>query len=178
MTGARKQEAKVIPLVGSPEWLDSRRLTAYVSNREHFYRTTYSEVNIAVCDSGWESAVAAILDNHPEISSWIRNERNERLGWTIPYKFDSIPRQYEPDFIALSPTKGGKEIKLVIEVKGQERPTDPEKARWTEEYWKSSVNQHPAFSKDGPWTYVYLDHEPSPAYTGKIISEAIALARN
>ena len=169
--GEGNKQADVTAVTGDPRWLNSGRLTPYTSNRSHKYETTKSEVNVAVCESGWEVRLAAILDYHPEITKWIRNER---LGWTIPYKFDGIPRQYEPDFVAVAMIEDGREVKIVIEVKGLERPTDPEKRRWTQEYWIPSVNQDPEFSKGGPWIYLYLDTEPTPAHTGYLISEAIA----
>ncbi len=161
----------VLPVTEEARWLDTRRLLPYQSNRAYRYETEKSEVNVAVCDSGWESQLAAILDYHPGISRWVRNER---LGWTIPYRYDGMPRQYEPDFVAIAPLENGDELKLVIEVKGLERETDAEKRRWTEEYWLPAVNGDAEFSKAGQWAYLYVDNEPSPAVTGRLITDAIA----
>ena len=169
-----KSLQSVVPVTSEDRWLDTRRLLPYQSNRAYSHETEKSEVNVSVCDSGWESHLAAILDYHPGISRWVRNER---LGWTIPYRYDGMPRQYEPDFVAVAPLENGDEIKIVIEVKGLERETDPEKRRWTEEYWLPAVNGDAEFSEGGSWTYLYVDHEPTPAGTGNLITDAIGRAQ-
>ena len=161
---------QVISLTGDPEWLDTKRFESYQSNRIYKHETSKSQVNTAVCDSDWEVQVAELLDQHPQIVRWVRNER---LGWTIPYRYDGMPRQYEPDFVAVAPLSDGRELKIVIEVKGLERPTDPDKRRWTETYWLPTVNNHAVFSKEGPWAYLYMNQEPTDIYAGKLISEAI-----
>ncbi len=77
--------------------MTASRLQAYTTARRHHYPTEKSEVNKAVCDSGWEVTLAQALDRHPDVERWIRNER---LGWSIPWKHDGITRRYEPDFVA------------------------------------------------------------------------------
>ena len=161
----------ILPIVEERLWLDTKRLLPYQCNRVHNHITLKSEVNRAVCDSGWETQLAAILDHHPRIQCWVRNER---LGWTIPYRYDGLPRQYEPDFVAVAPLQNGAELKLVIEVKGLERETDSDKRRWTEQYWLAAVNGSDEFAMGGPWAYLYIDVEPTPAYTGNLISSLIA----
>ena len=163
-------DAEIIPVAGDPPWLDTRRLVPYQSNRIYKHVTLKSEVNVAVCDSSWEVRVAEILDQHPGIVRWIRNER---LGWTIPYRYDGMPRQYEPDFVAVAPLPDGRELKIIIEVKGLERPTDADKRRWTETYWLPAVNAHPQFAERGPWAYLYLDQEPTQLEVGNAISAVI-----
>ena len=163
----------VIGLDANPRWLDMSRLTEYKSNRRYRHDTAKSQVNIAVCDSDWETQVAAALDAHPAVRRWIRNER---LGWTIPYRWDGMNRQYEPDFIAVVPLDNGQELHVVIEVKGLEYAGDAEKRRWTEEYWLPAVNTHPEYSKNGPWAYIYVDETPLDLTTNLTMGRAIAEA--
>ena len=161
----------IVPIAGEPLWLDTKRFVPYQSNRIYKHATTKSQINNAVCDSSWEVQLAQLLDQHTGITHWIRNER---LGWTIPYRYDGLPRQYEPDFIAVAPLTNGDELTIVIEVKGLVRPTDPEKRRWTETYWLPAVNNDPTFSERGPWAYLYIDDEPSLAHVADALSETIA----
>ena len=163
----------IVAVTAEPLWLTTARLVEYKSNRRYHHPTAKSEVNIAVCDSDWEAQVAAALDEHPGVSRWIRNER---LGWTIPYRWDGMNRQYEPDFIAVAPLEDGRELRIVVEVKGQEYPADAEKRRWTEEYWLPAVNSHPEFSKNGPWAYTFVDREPLNLMTNLTTGRAIAEA--
>lgn len=163
----------VIGLESNPRWLNTSRLTEYKSNRRFRHDTAKSQVNIAVCDSDWEVQVAAALDAHPDVSRWIRNER---LGWTIPYRWDGMNRQYEPDFIAVVPLDNGQELHIVIEVKGQLHASDDEKQRWTEEYWLPAVNAHPEFSKNGPWSYRCVNETPLDLTTNRTMGQAIAEA--
>ena len=166
-------EPPLIALDANPRWLTTARLTEYKSNRRHRHDTAKSQVNIAVCDSDWEAQVAAALDAHPGVSRWIRNER---LGWTIPYCWDGMNRQYEPDFIAITPLADGRELHIIVEVKGLEYPADAEKRRWTEQYWIPAVNAHPEFSKNGPWAYIYVDQTPLDLTTNRTTGLAIAEA--
>ncbi len=146
---------------GEPVWLDSRRLQPYQSNRAYKHETRKSETNIAVCDSDWEVAVAETLDRHPSVKRWIRNER---LGWTIPYRHDGMPRNYEPDFIAVAALPSGGDLNIVIEVKGLTRETDASKQIWTTQYWLPAVNAHPEYAHAGTWAYLYVDQMPTENY--------------
>ena len=172
---ARPQTADhaVIGLETNPRWLTTSRLNEYKSNRRYRHDTAKSQVNIAVCDSDWEVQVAAALDAHPAVSRWIRNER---LGWTIPYRWDGMNRQYEPDFIAVVPLANGQELHVVIEVKGQLHASDDEKERWTKQYWLPAVNAHPEFSRNGPWAYIYVAETPLDLMTNLTMGRAIAEA--
>ena len=144
--------------VGEPEWLDTKSFTSYKTRRQRRHETKRSEIDVAVCDSGWEVSVAKTLDEHPAVSKWIRNER---LGWTIPYFYDDTTRQYEPDFLAVMRLADGRELNVVIEVKGREHVADEAKRRCAEEWWIPCVNAHPVYGGEGrEWTYLYLNEDP------------------
>ena len=113
------------------------------------------------------------LDRHPSIKRWVRNER---LGWTIPYRHDGMPRNYEPDFVAVAVLADGRELNIVIEVKGLVRETDDDKQRWTNQYWLPAVNAHPEFGKAGPWAYLYIDQQPNETYVINAVSGVVASA--
>ena len=121
--------------------------------------TQKSPITHAHCDSNWEVQVAQHLDELPEIVRWVRNHR---LNWAIPYVVDGEQHRYLPDFIAVAPLDNGTELNIVIEVKGQERPHDPDKRRWAGQYWVPAVNRHDeyGYANNKVWDYLYLDNYP------------------
>ena len=121
-------------------------------------------MNIAPCDNRWELQVAKVLDDHPRVKAWVRNDRQR---WQIPYMMDGEWANYEPDFIARVETETGP-LNLVIEVKGQERERDLEKKKWAEEFWKPAVNGRPELTEQGEWDYLYIE---DPAMAHMMISE-------
>ncbi|MCY3615920.1 MAG: DEAD/DEAH box helicase family protein [Bacteroidetes bacterium] len=156
--------------VGARTWFDTSRLNSYRSASKYKTdsRLVKTAIRPAVCDSWWEVEMAEILDNHPEIIRWIRNDR---LGWVVPYVHDGMPRSYEPDFVAAAPLGSGHELVLVLEVKGQETRLDRIKKHWTEKYWIPAVNNHPEFSKNRTWTYLYVDDNPKRVAERRISDE-------
>ena len=151
-------QARKSIITGEPEWLDAGALAPYHTTRRHVHPTQKSEIGVAVCDSGWEVAAAKALDAHPAVSKWARNER---LGWTIPYLYDGLSRHYEPDFLAAMPLSDGRELNVVVEVKGKEHVADEAKRRYAEEWWIPCVNAHPEYGGGKRvWAYLYLDEDP------------------
>ena len=133
---------------------DLREYDARVSEDKIYGPARKSEVNYAHCDSGWEREVAATLDILPEITRWARNHR---LGWNIPYVSDGALKRYYPDFVAVSKLPDGKELHLVIEVKGRLHEFDADKRRWTESYWIPSVNERVECGEASGRVWAYLN---------------------
>ena len=136
-----------------------------------------SHINHAICDSNWEVQTAEHLDRMPEVVKWARNHR---LGWTIPYLMNGRQRRYYPDFVAVCPLPQGWELSIVIEVKGEEKPSDPEKRRYAEDYWVPAVNRHPEYGRQAKriWRYLYLPESPLFEETEEKIREMIQNAAN
>ena len=135
--------------------------------------TLKSPISHAVCDSGWEVAVARLLDELPPVNRWLRNYG---LNWSLPYIADGEYHQYRPDFVAVCPLANGQELHLVIEVKGQELFNDRIKRDWAE-HWCAAVNAHPDYGQNKVWQYLYLDEIPRREYVERQIAAAIAKAR-
>lgn len=53
-------------------------------------------VNYAVLDSDWEAQLGFVLDHHPRVLAWVKNQG---LGFEVPYQEGGIARMYVPDFI-------------------------------------------------------------------------------
>jgi type III restriction enzyme len=98
-------------------------------------------LNAAVFDSNWERQAAAILDGHPAVRAWAKNDR---LGLLVPYRKDGAPKKYIPDFIA--ELQNGR--MLLLEIKGQEGDAAVKKA--AAERWCRAVSNDEQF---GRWSY-------------------------
>lgn len=160
--GATSDLVRMVPIASkSRAWRNTGELRPYpasVSATKLYGLARKSEINYAHCDSGWEYAVAEALDDEDEITRWARNHR---LGWSIPYVTDGEIKRYFPDFVAAANLPDGKELRLVIEVKGNLREFDADKRRWAEDYWIPGVNASPDFGEAAGrvWAYLYIGEE-------------------
>ncbi len=55
-----------------------------------------SHVNLVIIDSIGEAAAAELLDGHPAISAYIKNDG---LNFTVPYLHNGKPSEYLPDYV-------------------------------------------------------------------------------
>ena len=55
-----------------------------------------SHVNLVIVDSIWEAAAAELLDSHPAVGAYIKNDG---LNFTIPYLHNGKPSEYLPDYV-------------------------------------------------------------------------------
>ena len=55
-----------------------------------------SHVNLVIIDSIWEAAAAELLDAHPAVAAYIKNDG---LNFTIPYLHNGKPSEYLPDYV-------------------------------------------------------------------------------
>ena len=96
--------------------------------------TRRSQVSHIVVDSGWEKYVAGILETHPAVAAWAKNDH---LGFSIYYLWNGSKRKFIPDFLIRYAS--GKT--LVLEVKGQDSAQDQAK-RAALGQWVEAVNAH------------------------------------
>jgi type III restriction enzyme len=98
------------------------------------YPVTKCHLNAMVADTKkWEQSAAFLLDSHPGVKKWVKNER---LGFSIPYRKKGLPARYVPDFIA--ETDNG--ARLIVEIKGQQTDDADLKAKAAQR-WVSAVNR-------------------------------------
>lgn len=114
--------------------------------------TRHSQISHLVVDSGWEKYVAEILDAHPAVAAWAKNDH---LGFQILYLWNGSRRKFVPDFLLRY--RSGR--MLVLEVKGEDSPQDEAK-RAALRQWTEAVNAHGGF---GTWTADVLLAEPARA---------------
>lgn len=102
--------------------------------------TRRSHVNFCVYDSKWEASEACVLDRHPGVEAWAKNDH---LGFDVVYIYDGVMHKYRPDFLVR--LRNGK--MLVLEVKGEDSPQEQAKRAYLKE-WCQAVNSHGGF---GVW---------------------------
>ena len=127
--------------------------------------TTKSHISHVVLDAPkWEHSVAYQLERIPEVISYARNDH---LDFTIPYEWQGVRREYRPDYLIRLRQLDGRELKLILEVKGFETEEDRQK-KAAAQRWVRAVNHHGEF---GHWIFrVCRD----PLRIPKIISDCLA----
>ena len=53
-------------------------------------------VNYVVLDSDWEAELARVLESHPKVRAYVKNQG---MQFEVPYRDGAVPRKYIPDFI-------------------------------------------------------------------------------
>ena len=105
-------------------------------------------VNWAICDSTWEQEFCRVLDHHPRVRRWVKNQA---LGFEVPYKMGGVARKYIPDFIVVVDDGRGDEdlLQLVCEVKGYRGEAAKEKKNTMVSFWVPGVNNSGRFGRWG-----------------------------
>jgi type III restriction enzyme len=105
-------------------------------------------VNWAICDSTWEQEFCRVLDHHPQVRRWVKNQA---LGFEVPYRLGGVARKYIPDFIVVVDDGRGDEdlLQLVCEVKGYRGEDAKEKKNTMVSFWVPGVNNSGRFGRWG-----------------------------
>jgi type III restriction enzyme len=96
----------------------------------------------AMCDSGLERKICAVLDSNENVASWVKNHR---LYLEIPYQYFGNSYRYRPDFIVK--LTNGKT--LLVEGKGVATEQDDAKTTAARR-WVQAVNN---WGSLGHWKY-------------------------
>ena len=109
-------------------------------------------VNWVVLDSGWEGEFCRVVESHPRVRAYVKNQN---LGFDVPYRYGSESRTYLPDFIVLVDDGHGEDdlLHLVVEIKGYRREDAKEKKSTMETYWVPAVNYSAEY---GRWDFAEL----------------------
>jgi type III restriction enzyme len=113
-------------------------------------RSQTCHLNWAICDSTWEQEFCRVLDAHPKVRRWVKNQS---MGFEVPYQMAGVPRRYIPDFIVVVDDGRGEDdlLQLVCEVKGYRGEDAKEKKNTMETYWVPGINNTAKF---GRWGFV------------------------
>jgi type III restriction enzyme len=142
-------EQPLLPVLDDLAPIGSTAISPYMTTKQTV-KTQRSHLSDAVIDSGWERTVARALDESPRVRAWVKNER---LGFTIPYRHGATGHQHVPDFLV----ELNDGTFLVVEVKGLEREQDRSKEAGARR-WIAAVNH---WGKLGQWRYakIYSPHQ-------------------
>ena len=109
-------------------------------------------VNWVVCDSDWEAEFCRVVEAHPRVHAYVKNQG---LGLDVPYRSGSTPHTYLPDFIVLVDDGRGPDdlLHLIVEIKGYRGEDAKDKKATMDTYWIPAVNRLGAY---GRWDFVEL----------------------
>ena len=107
------------------------------------------QINYVILDSDWEAEFCRIVENHPRVRSYVKNQN---LGLEVPYRFGSNSRKYLPDFIVRVEDGHGEEdlLNLIVEIKGYRAEDAKIKKETMESYWIPGVNNSGLY---GRWAF-------------------------
>lgn len=129
----------------------STHLVNFNTSKINLWRTAphLSHVNYVVCDSDWEAEFCRVVEGHPRVKAYVKNQG---LGFEVPYLYFSTPRQYIPDFIVLVDDGHGPDdlLHLIVEIKGYRSEDAKDKSSTMETYWVPGVNN---LKKFGRWAF-------------------------
>lgn len=108
-----------------------------------------SHVSHVVCDSTWEAELARVLETHPRVVAYVKNQG---LGLEVPYRDGARPRRYVPDMVVRLDDGNGPDdlLNLVLETKGYRKGDAQLKAETMKTLWVPGVNNLGTF---GRWVF-------------------------
>lgn len=116
---------------------------------KNLYKTAPGKchINYVVCDSEWEAELARVLESHPRVHAYAKNQG---LQFEVPYRMGSTPRKYLPDFIVQVDDGRDDKLNLILETKGYRGGDAQVKAETMKTLWVPGVNNLGAY---GRWAF-------------------------
>jgi type III restriction enzyme len=140
-------EKRIMPILRPYDSIGSTRYVDFTTTKG-VYDTVRSHLNCVVLDSRWEAKLASVLDEMPEVRSYVKNQG---LNFRIPYTFQGDQANYLPDFIVRFDDGRPDPLNLIIEVTGQFRREKAAKAATAIDLWVPAVNNHGGL---GRWSFL------------------------
>jgi type III restriction enzyme len=106
-----------------------------------------SHVSHVVLDSEWEAELARVLEAHPRVLCYAKNQG---MQFEIPYRLERSVRRYVPDFLVRADIGGSEPLNLVVETKGYRGLDAQLKADTMRTLWVPGVNN---LGTHGRWTF-------------------------
>jgi len=106
-----------------------------------------SHVNAVVLDSNWEAEMARVIEGHPRVRAYVKNQG---LNFEVPYRDGATPRRYYPDFIVMLDVDDDEPLNLVLETKGFRGHDAQLKAETMKTQWVPGVNN---LGTQGRWAF-------------------------
>jgi type III restriction enzyme len=128
-----------------------------------------SHINYVVCDSDWEAELARVVESHPRVLAYVKNQG---LQFDVPYRDGSNPKKYVPDFIVQVDDGNPDPLNIVIETKGYRKLDAQIKAETMHNLWVPGVNNLSTF---GRWAFAeFRDVFEIEKAFAKLVEDAIA----
>jgi type III restriction enzyme len=169
LRGANVAGVEAVPILATPEWLDSASLrrfqwTGLLADGKRCH------TNKVPCHTDLEKRFADFLDGAKDV---VRYFKNERLGFSVTYYEGGRPRQYFPDFIIVARESDDREVMWLAETKGEMRlntPLKSEAARaWCE---KMSGTRY------GQWRFLFVQQKKLEKSLASGVSSLAELAES
>ncbi len=106
-----------------------------------------SHVSHVVMDSDWEAELARVLERHPKVIAYVKNQG---MQFEVPYRDGAVPRKYVPDFIVRLDVGQDEPLNLILETKGYRSIDAQFKAETMKENWVPGVNN---LGTQGRWAF-------------------------
>ena len=135
-----------VPILSTPEWLDSRLLKRFQWTGI-LAEGKKAHTNKVPCHTDLEKKFADFLDGAKDV---LRYLKNERFGFSVTYYEHNRPRQFYPDFIVAVREKDGTETMWLAETKGEIRTNVPLK-NGAAHLWCETISA----TKYGRWRYLF-----------------------
>ncbi len=115
-------------------------------------RADRCHVNWAILDSTWEKEFCRVVENHPRVLAYVKNQD---LGFEVPYLMGAEKRTYLPDFLVHLDDGHRPEdpLNLIVEIKGYRGEDAKTKRETMDVYWVPGVNN---LGTHGRWAFVEL----------------------
>ena len=132
----------------------STRHVHFLTSKPQLWQTDARKchLNWCVLDSGWEGEFCRVVEAHPRVLSYVKNQN---LGFAVPYIYQGKEHDYVPDFLLLVDDGRGPQdpLRLVVEIKGYRGEDAKMKKETMETYWIPGVNNLKSF---GRWAFAEL----------------------
>ena len=149
ITEAYADEQPVRAILDPYNYKGSTKFVNFTTSKETRWQTDPRKchVNWVVCDSDWEAEFCRVVESHPRVQSYVKNQN---LGLEVPYSMGSETRKYLPDFLVRVDDGRADLLNLVIEIKGYRGIDAQEKAATMRAFWVPGVNN---LGKFGRWAF-------------------------
>lgn len=141
-------EKKVKAIVDAYNPTGSTRFVAFNTSKDVWTTAPdRSHVSHVVLDSDWESELARVLERHPRVRAYVKNQG---MSFEVPYRDGAVPRKYVPDFIVQLDDGREDALNLILETKGYRGLDAQLKAETMKALWVPGVNN---LGLHGRWAF-------------------------
>ena len=127
----------------------------FVTSKMNLWKTSsrHCHFNYAVCDSDWEAEFCRVVESHPKVYAYVKNQG---LGLEVPYRHRNVVRKYIPDFVVVLNKRVDNDVPvyLIVEIKGYRGEDAKDKKKTMETYWIPGINNLNAW---GWWLFTEIN---------------------